>query len=133
MMSIRELVAWVLVIGLVVTLVNLKMKVSSTSSKPSRKEELKNAPSALDDYPIGLEMTPNEFEEVRLLEEELDKEARADERKVAGLSGRNSSKQPKRRRSDKVRGSQDGASSVHDSKGPKSDGPAPHKGSKRKA
>ena len=129
MMSIRELVAWVLVIGLVVTLVNLKMKVSSTSSKPSRKEGLKNAPSALDDYPVGLEMTPNEYQEVRILEKELDKEARAQDNSVGAVSeGDGGGSTKDRRRSDSVPVSK----KVRSSKAAKEDGSASPKRAKRK-
>jgi len=85
-----------------------------------------------EDIPF-LEMTPDESESVARLEKDLDKEARANGREVAGVPKRDGSKQPRRRRPDTVRGSQDGATSVRNSTGAAKHGSSPHKGKKRSA
>ena len=94
-MYIRELVAWVLVCGLVVILASSKMKAKTKSSKSSPKKESKPVKTTVmteeEEIPF-LEMTPDESESVARLEKDLDQEARANGRQVASVPKRDGSK-----------------------------------------
>lgn len=130
-MYIRELVAWVLVCGLVVILVSSKRKAKTKSSKSSPKKA-----STLDKVEIGedipfLEMTPDESEAVAQLEKDLDKEARAESRRVGSVPKKTSRTGSKRGRTDKVSGSPTRNEKVRGRKTTKPDGSSPHKGKKR--
>lgn len=59
-----------------------------------------------------MEMTPNESQEIRQLEKELDKEARAEVDSVGKVSKRNVRTRKKRRGSDSMSGSPDRPASV---------------------
>ncbi|MCA9324643.1 hypothetical protein KDA23_01060 [Candidatus Saccharibacteria bacterium] len=136
-MSIRELVAWVLVFGLVVTLVSSRMKARTTSSKSSLKKALKHVEltkpktileepdvpdtSIWDQASEYIETPPKTYGS---------KKGGTNAGKMEGVPKRDSKKQSRRGWTDKVRRSQNGATNMRNRKGAKSNGPAPHKGKK---
>ena len=65
--SMRELVAWVVILGLVVTLVSSKMKVRQMSLKKSAKKPSKRKGKKVKELPT-LEMTDEEAKAVKELE-----------------------------------------------------------------
>lgn len=69
--SMRELVAWVVILGLVVTLVSSKMKVRQMSLRKSAKKPSKQKGKRAKKEPPTLEMTDEEAKAVKELEAEL--------------------------------------------------------------
>ena len=68
--SMRELAAWVVILGLVVTLVSSKMKVRQMSLRKSAKKPSKRKGKKAKELPT-LEMTDEEAKAVKELEAEL--------------------------------------------------------------
>ena len=69
--SMRELVAWVVILGLVVTLVSSKMKVRQMSLRKSAKKPSKRKGKKVKKELPTLEMTDEEAKAVKELEAEL--------------------------------------------------------------
>lgn len=106
-MYIRELVAWVLVCGLVVILASSKMKAKTKSSKSSPKKESKPVKTTVvteeEEIPF-LEMTPDESESVARLEKDLAEEAGSESRRVGSVPKTEGSERSERRGTDKMSG-----------------------------
>lgn len=154
----RELVAWVLVLGLLVTLASSKRRTPKSSSKlaPTQPTSLQK-PSALERKSMSFEqVTPKIFgKKVKFnvkkkqptadpegfLKDDpsknwLDKEkptqkSRSNARKVASLPKPDRQKRSGRRRPDQVSGSQDRPARVRNRSTVKRHGSASHKGPKR--
>lgn len=159
--STRELVAWVLVLGLLVTLVSSKRPIPKNSSKsvpmPPKSPQKRDG---LEKHKLKFEVTPPKIfgkvikphvkkkqpnsdpqgflkdephEKGWLDQEAADKKKGADLNKVAGLPKTAGSKGSRRRKPDQVRRSQNGTASVRDRKRVAAHGSSPHKGKKRSA
>lgn len=139
-MSIRELVAWVLVLGLVVTLVSLKMKERPTSSKSSRKkvskpvDPIENTPKTLleesDDLDTSLWDEPDFIETPP--SRDYKKGGTADS-EMASVPSEPSAEGSERGGADTVPGSSDRPAKVRNKSSNKRHGSTPHKGKKRSA
>ena len=81
--SMRELVAWVVVLGLAVTSVSSEMKVRQMSLKKSAKKPSKRKGKKVKELPT-LEMTDEEVKAVKELEAELDFEETGGETQKMG-------------------------------------------------
>jgi hypothetical protein len=104
--SIRELVAWVLVLGLGVILVSSKMKANSMSSKPSVKKASKPAKSVKPSEPGNVEKAGLEFIETPIAGQ-APEEARTDGDSLDGVSKQSIRSGEGRRGSDQVPGLDD--------------------------
>lgn len=140
--SIRELVAWVLVLGLLVTLASSKRR-TPTNSKHLVPLQVKNPQkqSGLEKHKMRFETTPPKVFGKRIKfnvkkkqpEAITTAEGRPATAKVAGISKPEGEKRSGRRRPHQVPGSSDRPSKVRNRSGSKRHGSAPHKGPKRSA
>lgn len=140
--SIRELVAWVLVLGLLVTLARSKLRTPKSSSNSVQpQDENPPKPSGLEKHKMKFETTPPKLFGKRVKfsvkkkqsETITTAEGRPTTAKVVGISEPDRQERSGRRGPDKVRGSQDRPAKVRNRSRGKQNGPAPHKGKKRSA